>query len=467
MRTLSASFLALILFGAAQHLLGYALENETWPGPTIPIVVEIGSSSLTLEDGSLTYNAVVENAMALWNEQLADIQFTWTEAPPAPANNGDGKSTVTLEDTDHGHSFGRNALAVTTLWSGGNTTTQADIVFNKRYFTFDSYRGDLQITQDMHRIALHELGHVLGLDHPDEAHPPQYVTAIMHSTTNDLDHLAADDINGGQFLYGRPIHAPSATGNGRAANISTRARVGTGDNVMIGGFIIQNASKQVLIRALGPSLTSHGVSGVLADPTLELHNSAGDLITTNDNWRDRQEQAIAATSLPPSNDLESAILATLAPGSYTAIVRGNNGGSGVALVEVYDLATSSGRIANISTRGQVATGDNVMIGGFIIKGPPSVNVIVRGIGPSLASRLPRALPDTSLELHNANGALMQSNTGWMNSPDSPQISSSGLAPTNAAESAIIAGLAPGNYTAILRSPSNSTGIGLIEVYDRD
>jgi hypothetical protein len=466
-RTLSAAFLAVILFGAAPYLLGYALENGTWPGSTIPVVVEIGPPSLTLQDGSLTYNSVVENAMALWNEQLANIQFTWEEAPPAPANNGDGKTTVTLEDTDHGHTFGRNALAVTTLLSTGSTTTQADIVFNKKYFTFDSYRGNLQTSPDMHRIALHELGHVLGLDHPDEAQPPQHVTAIMNSNTSDLDHLAADDINGGEFLYGRPAHPPSATGNGRAANISTRARVGSGNNVMIGGFIIHNASKQVLIRALGPSLASHGVSGVLADPLLELHNSAGDLITTNDNWRDSQEQAITATSLPPSHNLESAILATLAPGSYTAIVRGNNGGSGVALVEVYDLATSSGRIANVSTRGQVATGDNVMIGGFIIKGPQSVNVIVRGIGPSLASRIPQALPDTSLELHNSNGALMQSNTGWMNSPDSTEISSSGLAPTNSAESAIVAGLAPGNYTAILRSPSNSTGVGLIEVYDRD
>ena len=465
-RTVPAA-LAVILVGAAQQLLGYALENETWPGPTIPVVVEMVPPSFTLQDGSLTYNAVVENAMALWNEQLADIQFTWTEAPPAPANNGDGQTTVTLEDTDHGQSFGRNTLAVTTLLSTGNTTTQADIVFNKKYFTFDSYRGNLQTLPDMHRIALHELGHVLGLDHPDQAHPPQGVEAIMNSNTSDLDHLAADDIDGGQFLYGQPVNAPPPTGNGRPANISTRASVGTGDNVMIDGFIIHDASKQVLIRALGPSLTSYGVSGVLADPFLELHNSAGDLITTNDNWRDSQEQAIAATSLPPSSDLESAILATLTPGNYTAIVRGNNGGNGVALVEVYDLATSSGRIANISTRGQVATGDNVMIGGFIIKGPQSVNVIVRGIGPSLASRVPDALPDTSLELHNGDGALMQSNTGWTNSPDSAEISSSGLAPTNPAESAIVAGLAPGNYTAILRSPTNSTGIGLIEVYDRD
>ena len=169
-RTLSAA-LAVILVGAAQQLLGYALENETWPGPTIPVVVEMVPPSFTLQDGSLTYNAVVENAMALWNEQLADIQFTWTEAPPGPANNGDGQTTVTLEDTDHGQSFGRNTLAVTTLLSTGNTTTQADIVFNKRYFTFDSYRGNLQTLPDMHRIALHELGHVLGLDHPDEAHP--------------------------------------------------------------------------------------------------------------------------------------------------------------------------------------------------------------------------------------------------------------------------------------------------------
>ena len=165
------------------------------------------------------------------------------------------------------------------------------------------------------------------------------------------------------------------------------------------------------------------------------------------------------------HDLEAAIVAPLQPGAYTAIVSGESGG-GVALVEVYDLTPTQGRIANISTRGRVSTGDNVMIAGFIVNGPESKRLLLRGIGPSLRPTLPSALGDTTLEMHNANGTLMISNTGWTNSADAgAEVHFSGLAPTSNAESAILREVVPGNFTVILKSPSNASGIGLVEVYD--
>ncbi len=160
--------------------------------------------------------------------------------------------------------------------------------------------------------------------------------------------------------------------------------VQTGDRVGIGGFIITgSAPKQVLLRGIGPSLAQFGVPDPLADPVLELHGPAGFVTIINDNWRDTQ---IPCTELPPTNDLESTICATLDPGAYTAIIRGNDDTSGVGLVEVYDLdQAAASKLANISTRAFVSTGADVMIGGFILGGDGQSHIEIFGIGPSLAS----------------------------------------------------------------------------------
>src|ERR1700730_7287849 len=257
----------------------------------------------------------------------------------------------------------------------------------------------------------------------------------------------------------------------QAMNISTRARVETGDNVLIGGFIITgNAAKKVIIRAIGPSLSQHGLSDVLADPTLELHGGNGALLQSNDNWRDNASQAsqISASGLAPSNNLESAIIATLQPGNYTAIVRGKNSGQGMALAEVHDPDTAAhSQLGNISGRSYVQTNDDVMIGGFIIgNNIGATKVIVRAIGPSLSqSGLSNVLADPTLELYDGNGALLQSNDNWQDDPDqAARISAAHLAPSDALESAIWASLAPGNYTAIVRGKNNGVGIGIVEVY---
>ena len=221
----------------------------------------------------------------------------------------------------------------------------------------------------------------------------------------------------------------------------------------------------MIVRAIGPSLGAAGVSGALADTVLELHEPNGTVIT-NDNWRDTQEAEIIATTVPPSNDLESAIVATLEPGNYTAIVSGKNGGTGIALVEAYDLdSTVDSQSANISTRGFVETGNNVMIGGLIVGGNTGA-VALRAIGPSLTgSGVTDALADPFLELHDNNGHLVASNDNWGDSADKQVFIDNGIAPTNDKESIILGVLAPGGYTAIVSGVSGGTGVGLVEAYN--
>ncbi len=259
-------------------------------------------------------------------------------------------------------------------------------------------------------------------------------------------------------------------------NISTRLAVQTGDNVLIGGFIVTGTQpKKVIVRAIGPSLNVNGVPlpGKLENPTLELDGPGG-LIASNDDWRSTQEAEIIASTVQPTSDLESAIVATLPANStgYTAIVRGVNNSTGIALVEAFDLDRAvDSKLANISTRGFVQTVDNVMIGGFIVLGPDPQKVIVRAIGPSLADAVPPvvgALADPMLELRDSNGALLASNDSWQDSPDKQAIIDSGVPPTNDMESAIVATL-PSSvtgiaYTAIVSGVNGTTGVALVEVF---
>lgn len=256
---------------------------------------------------------------------------------------------------------------------------------------------------------------------------------------------------------------------GKLLNISTRSRVQTGDNVAIGGFIVTGSgAKKVILRGIGPSLRSSDApfQGRLEDPTLELHDSAGTVIASNDNWKDTQADEIIATGIPPSDDKESAIVRTLEPGAYTAVLRGKDGSTGVALVEAYDLeAAAPSQTANLSTRGAIENDDNVLIGGFIT-GPNtafSTKVIVRAIGPSMSNQLANTVADPMLTLHDRNGVVIADNDNWRDSQQA-EIEASGLAPGNDVESAILRTVTPGNYTAIVRGKDGGTGVGLVEIY---
>ncbi|PYI94483.1 MAG: hypothetical protein DME97_00465 [Verrucomicrobia bacterium] len=287
----------------------------------------------------------------------------------------------------------------------------------------------------------------------------------------DISDSSPEGINLDVIGYDRV--APPA---GRLLNISTRMEVLTGNQVLIGGFIVTGSDpKKVIVRGMGPSLS---VNGPLADPTLELHQG-NTTLATNDNWKindqtgQSQEAEIRATTIPPGNDSESALVATLSPGSYTAVLAGKNGTTGIGLVEVYDLAQgANSRLANISSRGFVDTGDNVMIGGFIVGGPSgdSASVLVRALGPSLTSSgVAGALNDPFLELHDGNGNTIAINDNWKTRPDGTsqeaEIQATTIPPTNDLESALVRLLPPGNYTAVVRGTNNSTGVGLVEVYN--
>ncbi len=293
-----------------------------------------------------------------------------------------------------------------------------------------------------------------------EANPDQYLFwDELHPTTAAHYRLALTAFNS----IVSPPPSPS-----KALNISTRMFVDTGERAAVAGFIVTgDITKKVMIRGIGPSLSGSGVPTPLANPTVTLFDASGNVVQTNDDWKNSPDSAeIMSSGLAPSNDLESAIIATLAPGQYTAQLTGNGGGTGNGVVEVYDLAGStSSVVANLSTRGFVGTGDDVMIAGVIIGNGESPILVFRALGPSLASfGVANPLPDPTLELYDSNGNLIANNDDWAN-PQLQAVQATNLVPSDAKESAIVSAfLSPGNYTAVVRGKDNATGVALVEAY---
>ena len=440
---------------------------------TVVMQLSLGSGTRTLRDGFTSFNDSAVDALQTWNPHLAHLQFSWIKNSPVTPTEGDDEMSVIFDNKIFGSNFGSGVLAVTLLAYRNGNFEETDTVFNSA-ISWDSYRGGLTPpVYDFHRVAIHEFGHTLGLDHPDQAQPKQTVIAIMNSRVSDLDTLAQDDINGVTSIYDTgPAYKAIADGP-VLIDLSTRGTTSTGNSVLIGGFIIQGSQPvQVVVRCLAGSLASFGVSNALFDSVIELYDVNNNLIASNDDWfTSNDAQTICSYRRDPPNSIESALLVTLNPGSYTAIVKSYSDAqqaatSGVALFEVYDLRTSSSRLGNVSTRGQVGTGDNILIGGIIVGGNTSKPVVVRALGPTLTQfGVTGVLQNPYLELRNANGNLVEANNDWQQSPEAATISADGKAPPDAKESAMAPTLSPGNYTALVTGVGGTTGTGLIEVYD--
>lgn len=480
---LGCSFLGLVAISVSSK--GYTFEGPRWPaGSVVTFQMGLGNASHTLSDGNTSWNTAASPALTAWNQRVQRLRFVPVTNSAAPVAQGDRVNSMAFSSNVFGKSFGSGTLAVTVYhFLNDNAMIEADVLFNRAQ-TFDSYRGALRFGSnsftiaDIRRVLIHELGHALGLGHPDQN--KQNVDAIMNSVISSRETLSGDDVAGGQTLYGAPITSgptptPTPTPGGtpsHVANISTRMNVGVNDDVLIGGFIVKGSSSQVktlVLRALGPSLAKAGISGAMRDPMLELHGPGGATIATNDNWAvSVHADEVLASGLAPSDAREAALLATVTPGNYTVIVRGVGNTKGVALIEVYEHDSTANRLINVSTRGRVGAGDGVLIGGMIVQGSHSKKAVLRAIGPSLSSAgVPGALANPMLELHNSAGTLLATNDNWGASSQANQIKAAGLAPKNALESAIMATLAPGNYTAVVRGVNNATGIGIVEAYDLD
>jgi hypothetical protein len=387
------------------------------------------------------------------------------------ADESDDEMSVLFASSDFGEAFGSNTLAVTLLTYRGTVMEETDTSFNNAY-TWDSYRGPLRPgVYDFHRVAIHEFGHTLGLDHPDDK--GQTVTAVMNANVSSVDTMQPDDISGVQAIYSTGPAYQSGVNAPVMLNISTRALVGTGDNVLIGGFIIQGSQPAtVVMRGIGGSLRAAGITTPLPDPIITIRDANNNVVATSDDWfTEANASTIASYHLDPPNSIESAVYATLNPGSYTAVVESFSSSSqpaqtGIGVVEIYDLHKTSSRLANLSTRGLVQTGDNILIGGFIVGGGSTKTVAVRALGPTLADRgTANSLPDPTLELRDGSGNLIASNDNWQQSASAAAIQSEGLAPAHPSESALQVTVNPGNYTALVRGVNNSSGVALVEVYD--
>lgn len=439
LRRLLCFTLAVATTATTVSLRAFSLSGRSWPDGDIPMVLSLGAApSGPLLDGSPDFNAVAEAALAEWNQHLTRSKFTSTRNQDAERRDGNRVNNVFFDTTQYGMSFGQNTLAVTlTRFNSSRRSIESDVIFNSA-LTWNSYRGPWRgNTRDFRRVALHEFGHVLGLDHPDKASPPQNISAVMNSIAGDTEGLQADDIAGGRALYDPGAgQAPIITSHPQ----SRTARVG--ERVTFG------------ISATGSGGLTYTWIHIPLGGTLE---------------RDGEE--IRLTSGPT---LTIGSVQPVDAGTYRCVVTGPGGNivvSNAAALSVTPLSTTTDTtLANISTRGVVGTGSNVLIAGFVVGGSTPKNVLVRAAGPALgALGVGGTLSDPVLRVVNSSGQTVAENDNWPSALQTNFQQVGGFAfPANSRDAALLlTNLAPGSYTATVSGANNTTGISLVEVYDAD
>jgi hypothetical protein len=436
----------------------------TGPNGTITVDValaDVGNPTIPVADPNSTPAVRQPYGLVFGGEGFNGVGLFFTSPMDRAPDTGSGQSwavclppnaapiAILTATPDHGP-------APLTVTLDGSASTDPDAGDTIASYTFDFGDGSGSVTQASPTIS-----------HTYSA-PGQYPARLRVTDSRGLASINTALVN---------IEV-----NAALRNISTRENVQTGDNVLIAGFIVTGTSpRQILLRGIGPSIKVNGqpLPGSMQDPTIELHD-ANTVIATNDNWKtddmtgQSQQAAIENTGAAPTDNRESALVRTLNPGTYTVVLRGKSNTTGIALIEAYDLDPfANSKLANISTRGPVQTGDNVMIAGFVA-GPSNAadtGILIRGIGPSLSNLgVPNPLQDPTLELHDGNGTTVRSNDNWKvddrnGGSQQADIESTGLQPGDDRESAILTDVAPGTYTAILAGKNNTTGIGLVEIYN--
>jgi CSLREA domain-containing protein len=389
-------------------------------------------------------------------------------------------------DQDPGSNRLQNYPTLTAITGSGSTRNVEGELQSAASLTYviDFYRNDAvdpsgfgegQTPLGSMNVQTNAQGHATFSFPLDNNASGQYITA---TATDPAGNTSEFSMASG-IVPGPPAPTPTPTPTpppGLVANVSTRLPVGTDDNVLIEGFIVlgpNGSTKKIMVRALGPFLTQFGIPDALPNPTLEIRDGTNTIVATNNDWRNTQvggiitgDQAaeIEGSGLAPTNDLESTIIANLAPGNYTAVVRGVNNTVGTGIVDAYDMSPASpARLANVATRGLIQPGDQLMIAGFITQ-QGDVQAVIRAIGPSLSAfGISNALPDTTLQLRDVNGAIVRENDDWQ-SHQKQELEDTGLQPGDTREAAMVATLPPGQYTAQVRGKPETTGIGVVEIY---
>lgn len=430
------AFAALVSISIVSLAQAFGVTGSTWPSGDIVMHLQLGGPSATLTDGSTAWGPIAEAALADWNTHLARSRFNVVRDSTAARAQGNRTNNVFFSNSVYGQSWGSGVLAVTLTYRGSRSTIEADVVFNSN-LTWDSYRGGLRRAMDFRRVALHEFGHVLGLDHPDQEQPVQYVSAVMNSRVSNLEFLQADDIAGARALYNTaaaasppsivtpPTSASLQSTNGHTFNVTAN---GAGPLTYAWSFRAAGTSQAVPIPdATGASLTLYAVQ--------------------------------------PSD-----------AGTYSVAVTNPNGTTvSSATLQVAPVATSPlTTLANISTRGRVGTGANVLIAGFVIRGENAKRVLVRAAGPALDGMgVTGALADPELALLDRNGAVIAENDNWDAAGQSAQLSDTSdrvgafRFQPGARDAALLVTLPPGVYTARVSGRGATSGIALVEAYDAD